>query len=84
MKKIQIKKDKNIFLIFFLYIEMTNNYYKKKNKEKLQKEAREWYQNLSEKGKTKRDSMHVSDIEIFLKQKKKRSVNMVMDDMRIF
>ena len=65
MKKIQMKKDKNIFLIFFLYIEMTNNYYKKNNKEKLRKEAREWYQNLSEKEKTKRDSMHVSDIEIF-------------------
>ena len=65
MKKIQMKKDKNIFLIFFLYIEMTNNYYKKSNKEKLRKEAREWYQNLSEKEKTKRDSMHVSDIEIF-------------------
>ena len=27
---------------------MTNNYYQKKNKEKLQKEARERYQHLSE------------------------------------
>ena len=33
--------------MFFLYIKMTNNYYKKtKNKEKLQKEARESYHNL--------------------------------------
>ena len=33
---------------------MTNNYYKKKNKEKLQKEALEKYQNLSEEEKNKK------------------------------
>ena len=57
---------------------MTNNYYKK-NKENLQKEARERYQNLSEE-----KDMLVSDIEIFLKKKKKRSANIVMNDIRVF
>ena len=57
---------------------MTNNYYKK-NKENLQKEARERYQNLSEE-----KDMLVSDIEIFLKKKKKRSANIVMNDTRVF
>ena len=41
---------------------MTNNYYKKK-KEKLQKEARERYQNLSKGEKTKSANMLVSNIE---------------------
>ena len=57
---------------------MTNNYYKN-NKENLQKEARERYQNLSEE-----KDMLVSDIEIFLKKKKKRSANIVMNDIRVF
>ena len=39
--------------IFFLYIKTTNKYYQK-HKAKLQKEAREKYQNLSEKEKDKR------------------------------
>ena len=33
---------------------MINKYYQKKNKEKLQKEAREKYQNLSEEEKQKK------------------------------
>ena len=57
---------------------MTNDYYQK-NKEKLRKEARERYQNLSEG-----ENMLVSDIEIFLKQKKERSVNMVVNDTKVF
>ena len=38
---------------FFLYIKMTNNYYQKQ-KERLQKEALEKYQNLFEEKKDKR------------------------------
>ena len=59
MKKIKIKKienkktDKTIFRFFCLYINMTNNYYKK-NKEKLQKEARERYQIPSQEEKEKK------------------------------
>ena len=47
------KAYKILFTIFFLYIKMTTNYYQI-NKEKLQKEARERYQNLSEEEKNKR------------------------------
>ena len=58
---------KNIFYKFFVcmyikmvynynYIKMVNKYYQK-NKEKLQKEARERYQNLSEEEKEKRQKM---------------------------
>ena len=47
------KAYKILFIIFFLYIKMTTNYYQI-NKEKLQKEARERYQNLSEEEKNKR------------------------------
>ena len=56
IKKILMKKKNtnitnNFFYIFlYTYIKMVNNYYLK-NKEKLQKEARERYQNLSEEEK---------------------------------
>ena len=48
---------KNIFINFFLYIKITNNYYQK-HKERLRKEAREKYQNLSEeeKGKSQKEA----------------------------
>ena len=49
MKKILMKKKK----IFFLYMKMLNKYYHK-SKEKLQKEAPETYQNLSEGEKDKK------------------------------
>ena len=53
-----IKKWYNILKLFFLYIRITNNYYKKKtkkkNRENLQKEAHERYQNLSEEEKYKK------------------------------
>ena len=45
--------DKNMSLIFFLYIKMANNYYQK-NKEKLQNEARKRYQYFSEEEKNKK------------------------------
>ena len=48
------KKTDEIFLYNFFYIsKMTNDYYQK-NKEKLRKEARERYQNLSEGEKDKK------------------------------
>ena len=43
---------KIFFIIFFLYIKMTNKYYQK-HKERLQKEARKKYQNLFEEEKEK-------------------------------
>ena len=54
----------------------------------LSKNARERYQNLSgeenNNNKKKGVNMLVSDIEIFLKKKKKRSVNIVMNSIKIF
>ena len=47
---------------------MINNYYQKL-KEKLQKEARERYQNLSKKKKKKREKRSRNAIRIFLKNK---------------
>ena len=56
---------------------MINKYYQK-HKEKLRKKARERYQNLSEDEKAKSINMLLSGIEIFLKKKKKRNINMVV------
>ena len=53
---------------------MVNKYYKK-NKEKLQKEAHERYQNLPEGEKQKRQKRLKTDIKIFLKKKQKVSVS---------
>ena len=50
---------------------MANKYYQK-NKEKLRKEARERYQNLSEEEKEKRQKRLKTDIKIFPKKKKER------------
>ena len=52
-----------LFYIFFLHVKMANKYYQK-HKEKLQKEARERYQNISEKEKEKKASLS-SDEENF-------------------
>ena len=71
------KTDKIFFKMFFLYIKMSNNYYQK-SKERLPKKARERYQNLSEKEKSKSANLLMSGIEVFLKKKKKRS------DIKIF
>ena len=43
--------------MFFVFIKMVNKYYLK-NKEKLQKEAHERYQNLSEEEKEKKGHNH--------------------------
>ena len=53
---------------------MVNEYYQK-NKEKLQKEAHEGYQNLSEEEKEKSQKRLVTDIKIFLKKKKEKNVS---------
>ena len=54
---------------------MPSKYYqkkkKKKKKERLRKEARERYQNLSEEKKTKSVNIIVNNIEIFLNIKNK-------------
>ena len=57
------QKVLNFFNIFFLHVKMTNKYYQK-HKKKLQKEARQSYQNISEKGKAKKASLS-SDEENF-------------------
>ena len=59
---------------------MTNKY-KKKNKEKLQREACEKYQNLFEEEKSKRP---YKDIKILLKEKKKKSVSIIGNVIKIF
>ena len=68
---------KNKFFInFFVYIQVVNNYYQK-HKEKLWKEARERYQNLSEKKKIKDEKRLQKDIKILLKKKKKKGVSII-------
>ena len=51
---------------------MVNKYYKK-NKEKLRKQAREKYQNLSEEEKVKNVNIIVIQLRIFLKKRNKKS-----------
>ena len=60
------------------------NIYNKKNKEKLLKEARESYQNLSKERKNKKQKILMCDIEIFLKKKKTKVINMFVKDIKIF
>ena len=60
---------------FFVYIKVANKYYQK-HKEKLQKEGRERYENLSEEEKEKKSiSIIVNVIRIFLKKKSKRKLS---------
>ena len=49
-----------------------------KNQERISKKACERYQNLSEEEKEKSTNIFVGDIVIFLKKKKKGSVNRVV------
>ena len=58
---------------------MTTNYYKK-TKNSFQIILGKGNQNISKEKKTKSINMLVSDIEIFLKKKKKGSVNAVLND----
>ena len=61
---------------------MTTNYYQK-DKEKIRKEARERYPKLSEEEK-KDEKSSEKDIKIFLKKKKKKSISIIMNIIRIF
>ena len=80
MLKLTFKAHKKTAKTFPIY-KNDNRILSKKIKERLSKRARERYQNLSGEEKTKSTNMFVSDIEIFLKKKKKRSVNMVVSDI---
>ena len=62
---------------------MPSEYYQK-NKERIQREAHERYQNLSEEEKTGKVNMVASNIRIFLKKKKKSSVSMNVNATKIF
>ena len=55
---------------------MVNKYHK--NKEKLRKKARERCNNLSEEEKENRQKKGQADIKIFLNNKKKRSVTIIL------
>ena len=61
---------------------MVNKYYQK-HKEKLRKEALERYQNFSEEEKKKGKKGPETDIKIFLKRKKKKSVSTIVNVIRI-
>ena len=66
---------------------MLTGYYKKnQNKERLEKKARERYQDLSEEEKLKSIDTFVNDTEIFLKEgkAKTKSANMIGNIIKIF
>ena len=65
------------FLQFFSIYKNANRILSKKTKEKLSKKVLERHRNLSDEKKTKSVNMLVSDIEIFLKKKNKRSINAI-------
>ena len=69
--------------MFFLYINMVNKYYQK-HKEKLQKEVREIYQNLSDEEKDKRRKKARERYKIFLKKKKKKGISIIRDESRSY
>ena len=62
---------------------MVNKYYQK-NKEKLQKEARERYQNLPGEEKKKGEKRLETDINIFLMKKKTKCISIIVVELRIF
>ena len=64
-----------MFIIFLCTYIKTGNKYCQKNKEKLQKEVWERYQNLSEEEKEKKHNIISIGIRIILKKKNKRKFN---------
>ena len=63
---------------------MVNEYYQK-SKEKLEKEARERYQNISEEKKEKSQKKRLQiDRKVFLKTKKEENVSFIVITIRIF
>ena len=77
------QKKKNLFKFFFLYIKMTNNYYQNNKKSFKKKHAKDT-KVFPKKKMTKSVNTLVSNIETFLKERKKRIANMVVNDIRIF
>ena len=68
-----MKAYNKIFLNFFsLYIKITTNYYQKR-KEKLRKEARERYQNLSEEEKEKKQKKDWDRYQNLSEEKKEKA-----------
>ena len=63
---------------------MTNKYYKKKNNERLRKVARERYQYCLKKKKTNVEKRPGNDIKVLLNKKKKKSVNVITNLIKIF
>ena len=63
---------------------MTNKYYQKKNNERLRKVARERYQYCLKKKKTNVEKRHGNDIKVLLNKKKKKSVNVITNLIKIF
>ena len=64
-------------------MKMVNKYFQN-YKERLQKEAREWYQNLSEEEKIKRDKRLEKDIKLLLNRKKKKGFTAIGNINRSF
>ena len=60
------------------------NKYKQKHKERLQQEARERYQNLSEEEKDKRRKKSEKDTKILLKKKKKEGVSIIRNVIKSY
>ena len=59
-------------------------YYEKRNKEKIQKRAREKYHYLPEEEKEKKQEYDCKHMETFLKIEKKNCKNMVSNSTKIF
>ena len=62
---------------------MSSKYYQK-HKQRLQKEARERYQNLSEEEKDKRIKRLEKDIKLLLKKKKEKGVSIIKNVKRSY
>ena len=63
---------------------LTGYYQKKKNKERISKKTRKRYQSFSEEEIDKKRHYFCDRYKIFLKKKKKRSINKVVNDIKIF
>ena len=79
-----IKISESAYLTYYqrtrgVILNKAKDYYEN-YKDRLRKQARDKYRNLSEEEKNKKLNMLARDIEIFLKKKKERSVNMAVND----
>ena len=83
MKKILMKQMKKYFYRIFFYIKVIKKY-DQKLKEKLQNETRERYQNFLKNKQTKGKKRFETDIKIFLKEKEKNIVSIIVSVSKIF